>query len=49
MLHRSPREKLLAWIVTGPPGHLYGTVADITVLWVRWGRERVRRRIAGSG
>jgi hypothetical protein len=49
MIHRSLREKLVAWIVTGPLGHLYGTVVDIAVLWVRWARERVRRRIAGRG
>jgi len=29
-------ERLLAWIYTGPLGHLYGAVADISVLWVRW-------------
>jgi hypothetical protein len=44
VISRSPREKLAAWIMTGPPGHLYGTLADIAVLWTRWGLSRVRAR-----
>ena len=31
---RGPREKLAAWVVTGPLGHLYGTLADIALLWM---------------
>jgi hypothetical protein len=45
VIRRGPRETLSAWIVTGPLGHLYGTLADITVLWVRWGLSRVRARV----
>jgi hypothetical protein len=40
-------QRLLAWIYTGPIGHLYGTAADIVVLWVRWGAGKAgidRRR-----
>jgi hypothetical protein len=44
VIRRGPRETLSAWIVTGPLGHLYGTLADITLLWVRWGLTRVRAR-----
>jgi hypothetical protein len=32
--------------VTGPLGHLYGTVADIVLLWTRWAFSRVRGRVA---
>jgi hypothetical protein len=28
-LRRSPGERLLAWIVTGPVGHLWSVVADV--------------------
>jgi hypothetical protein len=45
VLRRRPREKLAAWLTTGPLGHLYGTLADITLLWVRWGASRVRARV----
>ena len=31
------RMTLLAWLYTGPLGHLYGTTADIVELWVKWG------------
>ena len=37
-----PPERLLAWIVTGPPGHLWSAVADIAVLWARWAAGRLR-------
>jgi hypothetical protein len=42
---RPPRERLVAWLVTGPLGHLYGTLADIGQLWLRWGISRVRARV----
>jgi hypothetical protein len=44
VLRRSRSEKLSAWVVTGPLGHLYGTLADIAVLWTRWALARVRGR-----
>jgi hypothetical protein len=46
--HRRPGERLLAWIVTGPPGHLWSAVADVAVLWVRYGLFRLRT-LAGAG
>ena len=46
--HRRPAERLLAWIVTGPPGHLWSAVADVAVLWVRYGLFKLRT-LAGAG
>ena len=42
------RERFLAWIYTGPLGHLYGTVADVTELWILFLMSRNRRRLLGS-
>jgi hypothetical protein len=39
-----PHRRLAAWIYTGPLGHLWSTVADIAVLWSRWGRGKLRER-----
>jgi hypothetical protein len=41
----SARERFQAWMVTGPLGHLYGTLADIVVLWARWGMHAARHRL----
>jgi hypothetical protein len=46
VLRRRPPERLAAWIVTGPIGHLYGSLADIALLWGRWGLSRVRARLS---
>ncbi|HEX2126867.1 MAG TPA: hypothetical protein VHF45_09955 [Thermoleophilaceae bacterium] len=43
-LRRSAAERLTAWIVTGPLGHLWSAVADIAVLLARHGRSRLRSR-----
>jgi hypothetical protein len=40
---RAP-ERALAWLYTGPLGHLYGLLADVAVLWVRYVRWRLRTR-----
>jgi hypothetical protein len=40
---RAP-ERALAWLYTGPLGHLYGLLADVAVLWFRYTRSRVRAR-----
>jgi hypothetical protein len=37
---RGPGERLEAWLFTGPLGHLYGFVADVAALWVRYARGR---------
>jgi hypothetical protein len=41
---RNPTERLHAWFVTGPIGHLWSVLADITVLLARYGVSRIRRR-----
>jgi hypothetical protein len=46
--HRGPAERLQAWIVTGPLGHLWSVVADVVVLWARYGLFRARK-LAGAG
>ena len=45
-------ERLCAWLLTGPLGHLYSAVADIAVLGFRYARWRAARRsqgLAGPG
>jgi hypothetical protein len=48
VIERGPRERLQAWLVTGPLGHLYGTLADVTLLWGSWALTRVRARVRGD-
>ena len=45
-IRRGPRERLAAWVVTGPLGHFWSAAADITVLWVRYGLSLLRRASA---
>jgi hypothetical protein len=42
-VRRRPAERLQAWIVTGPLGHLWSALADMTVIWVRYLAHRARR------
>ena len=44
-LRRGPVERVRAWIVTGPLGHLYGTVADLVVFAAGSLLTRARRRL----
>ncbi len=52
---RSPAERLQAWLVTGPLGHLWSVLADLGVLFARRLRDKLRpdistqRRLAGAG
>jgi hypothetical protein len=39
------RDRAAAWIVTGPIGHLWSVLADLAVLFSRYGW----RRLAGAG
>jgi hypothetical protein len=39
-------DRLAAWLVTGPLGHLWSAAADIAVLWARYGWARATRRRA---
>jgi hypothetical protein len=41
-LRRSRAERLVAWLVTGPLGHLWSTLADVALLLARYARARVR-------
>ena len=45
---RRPAERLAAWLVTGPLGHLYSAVADLAVFGARSLRARVRRGRTGG-
>ena len=45
---RSRAERLLAWVFTGPIGHLWSLLADAVVLWVRYGLFKLRT-LAGAG
>ena len=36
------RDRFAAWIVTGPLGHLWSVVADVAVLFARYGWQRLR-------
>ena len=42
---QGPAERLAAWLYTGPLGHLYSVVADLSVYFVRWLAGRARRRL----
>ena len=37
-----PQRRLLAWVYTGPLGHLWSTSIDVVVLWARWGAGKLR-------
>ena len=45
---RGPAERLQTWVVTGPPGHLYSVVADLTIFFVRSLYARAQRRLSGE-
>jgi hypothetical protein len=47
-LDRPRGERALAWLYTGPIGHLWSAVADLTVLWMRWIAGEARRRATRS-
>jgi hypothetical protein len=44
-VHRTAAERLLAWIVTGPLGHLWSALVDIVVVWARYLAHRARGRV----
>jgi hypothetical protein len=43
-VHRSQSERFAAWLVTGPPGHLYSVLADLTIFAAAAARRRLTRR-----
>jgi len=42
---RPPAEQVQAWIVTGPLGHLWSALADMTIIWARYIANRARGRV----
>jgi hypothetical protein len=36
------RDRLAAWTVTGPLGHLWSVLADLAVLFARYGWSRLK-------
>jgi hypothetical protein len=47
-IRRTAGERAAAWVVTGPPGHLWSVTADVVVFWPRFLFARARRRF-GNG
>jgi hypothetical protein len=45
VLRRPAAEKLQAWIVTGPLGHLWSALADVTIICTRYVLNRARGRV----
>ena len=43
-MHRSPAERLLAWLYLGPVGHFYGVVSDVVELGGGYYLARLRGR-----
>jgi hypothetical protein len=39
------RDRLAAWFVTGPLGHLWSVLVDVVVLWTRYVAARLRKRL----
>jgi hypothetical protein len=46
-LQRGPGERLAAWLITGPLGHLWSVVADLASFALRSLAARARRRLRG--
>jgi hypothetical protein len=42
-VRRRPGERLQAWVLTGPLGHLWSALADMVVIWARYLAHRARR------
>ena len=37
------RDRVAAWLVTGPVGRVIAFVWDLSAAWLRWARESLRR------
>jgi hypothetical protein len=46
---RGPVERLAAWLATGPLGHLWSVVADVSAFALRSFATRLRRRLRDGG
>jgi hypothetical protein len=44
VIRRGPAERLKAWLVTGPLGHLWSVAADVVLAWTRYALARLRGR-----
>ena len=44
-MRRGPPERLAAWLVTGPAGHLWSALADFVLILMR----EAYRTLAGAG
>ncbi|HYP48501.1 MAG TPA: hypothetical protein VEQ61_07680 [Thermoleophilaceae bacterium] len=44
-IRRGAPERLVAWALTGPPGHLWSAAVDIALLWARFGWSWLRTRV----
>jgi hypothetical protein len=44
----SPSARVLAWVYTGPLGHLYGGLADWGALLSRLALARAHKRVRGT-
>jgi hypothetical protein len=40
----SARDRLAAWVVTGPVGRVIAFVWDLGAAWLQWATSKVRRR-----
>jgi hypothetical protein len=47
VVRRPLSERVEAWLYTGPLGHFWGAVADISEMWLRWMWSRARVRLLG--
>jgi hypothetical protein len=43
---RGRAERVQAWLITGPLGHLWSVLADLAILFARYGLRRLRRKSA---
>jgi hypothetical protein len=39
------RDRGLAWVVTGPLGHLWSALVDMVLIWARYLTNRARGRV----
>jgi hypothetical protein len=42
-LRRSPIERFVAWVLTGPLGHFWSAVADVVMVLARYWWARARK------
>jgi hypothetical protein len=40
----APRDRLAAWLLTGPLGRLVAFLGDLGAAWIGWALSKLRRR-----